>query len=129
MSGGGQFCNTGILGYDTFRAGLRVDGTDLTPFCVRLDDFQADFEPTGQAESFRGRLSYQSAEDVEAGVDFGELGDGIAKLLQRSGRHLVMESTLGTEFDAGGIFGVFSDSTSGAEVTALWAGRAWPSTS
>lgn len=26
---------------------------------------------------------------------FGELGDGIAKLLQRSGRHLVMESTLG----------------------------------
>src|SRR5918997_1549479 len=69
MSGGGQFCNTGILGYDTFRAGLRVDGTDLTPFCVRLDDFQADFQPNGQAESFRGTLSYQSAEDVEAGVD------------------------------------------------------------
>jgi cytochrome c biogenesis protein len=69
MSGGGQFCNTGILGYDTFRAGLRVDGTDLTPFCVRLDDFQADFLPNGQADSFRGTLSYQSAEDVEAGVD------------------------------------------------------------
>jgi cytochrome c biogenesis protein len=69
MSGGGQFCNTGILGYDTFRAGLRVDGTDLTPFCVRLDDFQADFQPNGQAESFRGQLSYQGAEDVEAGSD------------------------------------------------------------
>jgi cytochrome c biogenesis protein len=69
MSGGGQFCNTGILGYDTFRAGLRVDGTDLTPFCVRLDEFEADFQPNGQAESFRGDLSYQSAEDVEAGVD------------------------------------------------------------
>ncbi|GAA0902754.1 cytochrome c biogenesis protein ResB [Pseudonocardia zijingensis] len=69
MAGGGQFCNTGILGYDTFRAGLRVDGTDLTPFCVRLDDFQADFQPNGQAESFRGTLAYQSAEDVEAGVE------------------------------------------------------------
>jgi cytochrome c biogenesis protein len=69
MSGGGQFCNTGILGYDTFRAGLRVDGTSLTPFCVRLDDFEADFDPNGQPASFRGDLSYQSAEDVEAGVD------------------------------------------------------------
>jgi cytochrome c biogenesis protein len=69
MSGGGQFCNTGILGYDTFRAGLRVDGTGLTPFCVRLDDFEADFQPNGQPESFRGTLSYQSAEDVEAGRD------------------------------------------------------------
>jgi cytochrome c biogenesis protein len=67
MSGGGQFCNTGILGYDSFRAGLRVDGTGLTPFCVRLDDFEADFQPTGQAESFRGTLDYQTAADVEAG--------------------------------------------------------------
>ena len=41
LSGGGQFCNTGILGYDSFRAGLRVDGTDLDPFCVRVDDFTA----------------------------------------------------------------------------------------
>lgn len=69
MSGGGQFCNTGILGYDTFRAGLRVDGTNLSPFCVRLDDFEADFDPTGQPAGFRGDLSYQSAEDVEAGVE------------------------------------------------------------
>jgi cytochrome c biogenesis protein len=67
MSGGGQFCNTGILGYDSFRAGLRVDGTGLTPFCVRLDDFEADFDPNGQPARFVGSLSYQSAEDVEAG--------------------------------------------------------------
>ena len=67
MSGGGQFCNTGILGYDSFRAGLNVDGTGLTPFCIRLDDFEAEFQPSGQAERFHGTLSYQSAEDVEAG--------------------------------------------------------------
>jgi cytochrome c biogenesis protein len=69
MSGGGQFCNTGILGYDTFRAGLRVDGTDLTPFCIRLDDFRAEYRPNGQAESFRGQLAYQSAEEVASGSD------------------------------------------------------------
>ena len=66
-SGGGQFCNTGILGYDSFRAGLRVDGTDLAPFCVRVDDFDAAYLPNGQAASFRATLSHQSAEDLEAG--------------------------------------------------------------
>ncbi len=64
---GGQFCNTGILGYDSFHPGLRVDGTDLTPFCVRVDGFTADFLPTGQAVGYSAGLAYQSAEDLAAG--------------------------------------------------------------
>ena len=67
MAGGGQFCNTGILGYDSFRAGLRVDGTDLDPFCVRVDDFAADYLPTGQANAFRADIGYQTADDLDAG--------------------------------------------------------------
>jgi cytochrome c biogenesis protein len=67
LSGGGQFCNTGILGYDSFRAGLRVDGTELHPFCVRVDRFAADYLPTGQANAFRADLGYQTAEDLAAG--------------------------------------------------------------
>jgi cytochrome c biogenesis protein len=67
MSGGGQFCNTGILGYDSFHPGLRVDGTDLTPFCVQVDDFAADYLPNGQAESFRASIGYQTTEDLAAG--------------------------------------------------------------
>ncbi|WP_098957598.1 cytochrome c biogenesis protein ResB [Pseudonocardia sp. N23] len=67
LSGGSQFCNSSILGYDSFRAGLRVDGTQLEPFCVRVDDFTADYLPNGQPESFRAQLGYQTAEDVEAG--------------------------------------------------------------
>lgn len=69
MSGGGQFCNTGILGYDSFDPGLRIDGSELEPFCLRVDDFDADYLPTGQAEEFRAQLSYQTAADLEAGVD------------------------------------------------------------
>ena len=64
---GGQFCNSGILGYDTFRAGLRVDGTDLEPFCLRVDDFDATFQSNGQASDFRAAISYQTAEDLDAG--------------------------------------------------------------
>jgi cytochrome c biogenesis protein len=67
LSGGGQFCNTGILGYDSFRAGLRVDGTALTPFCLQVDDFDAEYLPNGQAESFRANIGYQTAADLDAG--------------------------------------------------------------
>jgi cytochrome c biogenesis protein len=69
LSGGGQFCNTGILGYDSFRAGLRVDGTDLQPFCVRVDDFTATYEATGQPASFTAGIGYQTAADLAAGTD------------------------------------------------------------
>ena len=68
LANGGQFCNTGILGYDSFRAGLRVDGTELTPFCVRVDDFDADYLANGQAESYRADVSYQTTEDLAAGA-------------------------------------------------------------
>jgi cytochrome c biogenesis protein len=67
MSGGGQFCNTGILGYDSFRAGLRVDGTELEPFCVRVDGFTAEYQPNGQPASYRAAVGYQTAADLSAG--------------------------------------------------------------
>ena len=73
LAGGGQFCNTGILGYDSFHPGLRVDGTELAPFCVRVDDFTADYLPNGQANSYRAALGYQTAEDL-AGDD-GDTAD------------------------------------------------------
>ena len=65
---GGQFCNTGILGYDSFRAGLRVDGTGLDPFCIKVDDFTATYLPNGQAAAFAATVGYQSADDLAAGV-------------------------------------------------------------
>lgn len=68
LSGGGQFCNTGILGYDSFRAGLRVDGTDLQPFCVRVDDFTAAYEANGQPASYTAAIGFQTAADLAAGT-------------------------------------------------------------
>ncbi len=67
LSGGGQFCNTGILGYDSFRPGTLVDGTDLAPFCVRVDDVTAEFLPTGQPERYAAALGYQTGADLDAG--------------------------------------------------------------
>lgn len=65
LANGKQFCNAGTLGYDSFRPGLRVDGTDLNPFCVRVNSFQADFLPTGAAESYRAGIEYQSGADLD----------------------------------------------------------------
>jgi cytochrome c biogenesis protein len=68
LANGSQFCNSGTLSYDTFRPGLRVDGTDLNPFCVKVDDFTAHFLPTGQADYYRADIEYQSGDDLTTGT-------------------------------------------------------------
>ncbi|MFC6089337.1 cytochrome c biogenesis protein ResB [Saccharothrix lopnurensis] len=65
---GGQFCNSGVYNYDTFRPGLRVDGSGLTPFCVKVDDFSASYLHNGQAESFLADIGYQSGADLDSGT-------------------------------------------------------------
>ncbi len=65
VANGSEFCNAGTLGYDSFRPGLRVDGTDLNPFCVRVNDFTASYLPNGQAERFSAGIDYQSGADLE----------------------------------------------------------------
>ncbi|WP_121012873.1 cytochrome c biogenesis protein ResB [Saccharothrix australiensis] len=68
QSQGGQFCNSGVFNYDSFRPGLRVDGTDLNQFCVKVDDFHATYLHNGQAESFRADIGHQSGADLASGT-------------------------------------------------------------
>ncbi|RSM74400.1 cytochrome C biogenesis protein ResB [Kibdelosporangium aridum] len=65
--GSQEFCNSGVLGYDSFQPGLRVDGTDLTPFCLKVASFDVNFLPTGQPDLFRANLEYQSEKDLDSG--------------------------------------------------------------
>lgn len=53
-----EFCNTALSNFDSFRAGRLVDGTDLTPFCVKVHDFDANYLPNGQSEMFESNVSY-----------------------------------------------------------------------
>lgn len=64
LANGSEFCNSGTLNYDSFRPGLRVDGTDLSPFCVRVNKFDAEYLPNGQADTFRADIDYQAGEDL-----------------------------------------------------------------
>jgi cytochrome c biogenesis protein len=66
MADGSQFCNSGTLSYDSFRPGLRVDGTDLDPFCIKVNDFDAHFLPNGQPDYYRADIDYQSGDDLTA---------------------------------------------------------------
>jgi cytochrome c biogenesis protein len=68
LANGSEFCNSGTFAYDSFTPGLRVDGTDLDEFCVRVDDFAARYLPTGQADHFRAGISYQAGEDLTTGT-------------------------------------------------------------
>ncbi|MEU6150679.1 cytochrome c biogenesis protein ResB [Actinosynnema sp. NPDC047251] len=68
QSQGGQYCNSGVYNFDTFRPGLRVDGTDLNQFCVKVDDFHATYLHNGQAQTFQADIQYQSGDDLETGT-------------------------------------------------------------
>lgn len=62
--GGPGICTGSPAIYDSFRAGHSVDGTDLTPLCVRVNDFEADYLSSGQARMFTSNIEYQAGEDL-----------------------------------------------------------------
>ncbi|KUH82430.1 MULTISPECIES: cytochrome c biogenesis protein ResB [unclassified Mycobacterium] len=66
--GGPGFCSASPAAFDSFRAGNTVDGTSLHPICLRVNDFQADYLPTGQATSFAADIEYQAGADLETGT-------------------------------------------------------------
>ncbi len=66
--GGPGFCSASPAAFDSFRAGNTVDGTSLYPMCVRVNDFQARYLPSGQATSFAADIDYQVGADLTAGT-------------------------------------------------------------
>jgi cytochrome c biogenesis protein len=62
---GPGFCSASPAAFDSFRAGNTVDGTSLFPICLRVNDFQAHYLPTGQAVSFASNIDYQAGEDLD----------------------------------------------------------------
>ncbi len=67
-NGGPGFCSASPAAYDSFRAGNKVDGTSLYPMCIRVNDFQARYLPTGQATSFAADIDYQAGADLTTGT-------------------------------------------------------------
>jgi cytochrome c biogenesis protein len=62
--GGPGFCSASPAAFDSFRAGNTVDGTSLHPICMRVNDFQAHYLPSGQATSFAADIDYQDGRDL-----------------------------------------------------------------
>lgn len=50
-----------VSAYDEFSAGPRVKAEGLTPFTVRLDSFDASYQPGGQPKSFDAHVTYRGA--------------------------------------------------------------------
>lgn len=65
---GQPFCSVSPVQYDNFRPGLTVDGTDMTPFCLQIKDFQSTWSPSGQALSFHTDVDYQAAGETGSDV-------------------------------------------------------------
>ncbi len=54
---GQGFCNS-FQQYDTYSAGPLVDSGDLSPTCIDLEDFRAEYEPDLTASSFTADIRY-----------------------------------------------------------------------
>ncbi|MCV7177300.1 cytochrome c biogenesis protein ResB [Mycolicibacterium sphagni] len=67
-NGGPGFCSASPAVFDSFRAGNSVDGTSLYPMCLRVNDFQAHYLPSGQALSFASNIEYQAGSDLADGT-------------------------------------------------------------
>lgn len=65
--GGPGFCSASPAAFDSFRAGNTVDGTSLHPMCLRVNDFDAHYLPSGQATSYAADIDYQVGEDLATG--------------------------------------------------------------
>lgn len=63
---GPGFCTTSPAVFDSFRAGNVNDGTGMTPMCVRVKDFKADYLTNGQAEMFTSNITYQAGDDLQS---------------------------------------------------------------
>jgi cytochrome c biogenesis protein len=64
-NGGPGFCSASPAAFDSFRAGNTVDGTSLHPICLRVNDFDANYLPSGQALSFAANVDYQAGDDLD----------------------------------------------------------------
>ncbi|MEN4478060.1 cytochrome c biogenesis protein ResB [Mycolicibacterium cosmeticum] len=62
--GGPGFCSASPAAFDSFRAGNTVDGTSLYPICLKVNDFDAQYLPSGQAVSFAANIEYQDGADL-----------------------------------------------------------------
>ncbi|MFI5934800.1 cytochrome c biogenesis protein ResB [Actinoplanes sp. NPDC051494] len=56
------FCNS-VTQYDESSLGPRIDAADLPFFCLRLTDFAASYQPSGQPKSFDADVELQTAQD------------------------------------------------------------------
>jgi cytochrome c biogenesis protein len=62
--GGPGFCSASPAAFDSFRAGTTVDGTSLHPICIRVNDFAANYLPSGLATSYVANIDYQTGDDL-----------------------------------------------------------------
>lgn len=59
-----EFCNSAVANFDSMRYGPVFDGTTLTPFCVNVKNFEAEYLPSGQATSFSSDIDFAEGEDA-----------------------------------------------------------------
>lgn len=61
---GDELCSSAPVAYDNFDPGRMVDGTDMAPFCVKVERFEASYNDDGMALYYRAQLGVQAGDET-----------------------------------------------------------------
>lgn len=61
---GDGFCSSAPVTYDNFAPGRMVDGTNMAPFCVNVEKFEAAYDDQGLAKYYRAQLGVQIGDEA-----------------------------------------------------------------
>lgn len=100
------FCNT-LQQYDESGVGSRVNDADLPPFCLELTDFEATYQDSGQAKSFKAKAKLEIDGQPARAVQFSVnsplrldganvylLGHGYAPMIRYTDRYGKAQTTV-----------------------------------
>jgi cytochrome c biogenesis protein len=86
---GDAFCSSAPVMYDNFAPGRMVDGTDMTPFCVDVEKFEAAYDDQGLAKYYRAQLGVQVGEQT-LGTGFTQRTLNVNEPLRLGGQRLYL---------------------------------------
>lgn len=87
---GDELCSSAPVAYDNFAPGRMVDGTEMEPFCVRVDRFEAAYNDAGLALYYRARVGVQVGDETLDPTRFREQMLNVNEPLRLAGQRLYL---------------------------------------
>lgn len=87
---GDELCSSAPVAYDNFAPGRMVDGTEMEPFCVKVERFEAAYNDAGLALYYRAQVGVQVGDETLDPTRFTERMLNVNEPLRLAGQRLYL---------------------------------------